>query len=508
MRADMSALVIKTALHLKDSHSQVSRLGTDIRTALLAVLALGVSACTGPEQILTQEAVQTEREQRANVPAVGSSSADARRVEDPPAVWLTRRELLANVENWTAFGKLALRSQTDSWSATLQWRQRGDDYRLRLSGPFGAGAVQIEGDPDSVTLRTSDNQTITASSPEELLYQHMGWWLPVSGMRYWILGRTEPSADLPAEQITIDQAGRVLNFAQTDWLVSYLDYQDVDGFSMPRKATLESERVRANLLVSRWQIDVQAVPDAPAEAHANDDNSAADEAAPEQQLLATQTTNEDSSLDTSTAIEAEPPADIESPEAQDTAVEDTGTLLSMLTPEQMWRKRRQALLNLVHWKAFGRVAAHTDGVSWSAKLYWRQGGGDYSIRFSEPLAGGGLELTGTGRRAALRDTQEVLRTGESPEALIKEQLSVAFPVTNLRYWLLGRVRPGIEVEQVFISDSGHPLYFDQDGWRVEYPAYDSAGERAMPTRVQLTGHSTQITIILTGWQTSGESNPQ
>jgi outer membrane lipoprotein LolB len=465
---------------------------------MLAVAALCVTACTGLEQILSDDAGQTVGTDRANVPAPDSGGSGAGPVEDPTLVWRERRALLADADDWTAFGKLALRSQTDAWSATLHWRQTGERYRIRLSGPFGAGALQIEGDSHGVALRTSDDQTLSASTPEELLYQHMGWWVPLSGMRYWILGRTEPDTNSPAEQVTVDQAGRVLSFSQSDWLVSYLDYEDVAGFSMPRKATFESRQVSAKLLISRWQIDVGTTGKTQVATQSQTDHSSAAETALEGDTLAAEDTDEASQASAQAQTDTEERTDVDEPEALSPAV----------TPTQVWRQRRQALLDLKTWKTFGRVVVRTGETSWSSALYWRQSGDNYSIRFSEPLAAGGVQLTGTGQRAELQGTAGEIDSAKQPEPLIEQHLGIVFPVTNLRYWLLGRVRPGIDVEQVFINKNGHALNFEQDGWRVDYRDYDLSGELAMPRRVEVRGGTTRITVVVSGWHTSGAADSE
>ena len=130
--------------------------------------------------------------------------------------------------------------------------QRGDDYRIRLTGPFGGGGLEIEGDPNAVELRTADNKVYTATDAEELLYQHVGWRMPLTGLRYWILGRVEPEA--PVEKVFIDVGGRVARFTQLGWKVNYYDYRDVDELAMPRKAALENDRVTASVLISRWTL--------------------------------------------------------------------------------------------------------------------------------------------------------------------------------------------------------------------------------------------------------------
>ncbi len=225
------------------------------RLGAVAGVALLLAACGGPGALISEDEVargaRDDLEPGVLGPAVESDKPEA--VDDPKAVWRERRKILRGIGEWSVFGKLALRTGDAGWTATLYWKQEGDSYRIRLSGPFGGGGVQIEGDGDRVELRTADNQVFTSSDPEQLLYDHVGWWVPLSGLRYWMLGRIEPG--VPVDRVYIDVAGRALQFLQDGWEVRYLDYRDVDGFAMPRKATLESDRVTASVLVSRWELE-------------------------------------------------------------------------------------------------------------------------------------------------------------------------------------------------------------------------------------------------------------
>ncbi len=221
-----------------------------LAVALLAAALLG--GCAGPEELARSDQVARDNKSAAekgvrDQPVAGTAPTP---VADPKGVWRERRKQLLALDHWTAFGKLALRSDSDAWSASLYWKQDGEDYRIRLSGPLGSGTVQIRGGPGGVELRTADNKTYQAASPEELLYKHAGWWVPLTGLRYWILGRIEPRT--PVARIFIDVAGRVVGFDQGGWRVKYLDYTDVDAFAMPRKAGLQNERVTASLLLTRW----------------------------------------------------------------------------------------------------------------------------------------------------------------------------------------------------------------------------------------------------------------
>lgn len=225
-----------------------------IRRLLPLLVPLGLMACASPDTVLREDQLARGSKEKVeegvqDQPIVGEAPEP---VDNPEEVWRERRARLLSIEQWTAFGKLALRSEGESWAATLYWRQLGDDYRIRLTGPFGGGGLEIEGDMASVELRTADNKVYTATDAEELLYQHMGWRMPLAGLRYWMLGRVEP--DAPVEKVFIDVGGRVVRFNQLGWKVNYYAYRDIEELAMPRKASLENDRVTASVLISKWKL--------------------------------------------------------------------------------------------------------------------------------------------------------------------------------------------------------------------------------------------------------------
>jgi outer membrane lipoprotein LolB len=170
---------------------------------------------------------------------------------DYPA-WAERREALAALEDWSLTGRLALRTEEESWSATLQWRQRGDDYRIRLTGPLGQGAVQIAGGPAGVTLTTATGERARAPDPEALLARTTGWRLPVSGLRHWLLGRDDPAQ--PVRSLEADGAGRPVRIAQGAWRIRYGGWHPEAPLDLPARLELEAPGVEARLAVTRWSI--------------------------------------------------------------------------------------------------------------------------------------------------------------------------------------------------------------------------------------------------------------
>ncbi|MGH8446203.1 MAG: lipoprotein insertase outer membrane protein LolB [Solimonas sp.] len=134
--------------------------------------------------------------------------------------------------------------------ADLRWRQQDDGrFDVRLSGPFGAGAISISGTEREVEIRTKDGVT-TTSDPEAWLQQQAGWTFPVRGLRWWARGL--PSPDSPAQPL-FDADGRLVTLVQDGWTFRYTEYQDVQGIALPRRFEAASERITLKLIVDRWE---------------------------------------------------------------------------------------------------------------------------------------------------------------------------------------------------------------------------------------------------------------
>jgi outer membrane lipoprotein LolB len=182
----------------------------------------------------------------AAVPGAVAPSADAL------AQFEAHRELLASIEDWTAGGRLSLTVSEESWSARVDWTQRGQASRLRLSGPFGQGAAELLMRPGAAELRTADDHRYSAETPEDLMVEHVGWSIPLDGLRYWLLGLPEPEVE-PAV-LELDDRGRISRLEQSGWTVRYLRYQSVGALEMPARLDFESPRVNGKLAVTRWEL--------------------------------------------------------------------------------------------------------------------------------------------------------------------------------------------------------------------------------------------------------------
>ncbi len=156
----------------------------------------------------------------------------------------------AELRDWSVAGRAALRAEGEAVSLSLRWEQRGEAYTIHLSGPFGAGAVRIEGQPGQVTLRDGAGQSATARSPEELLATQTGHQVPVTALRDWIIGR--PAGELDVEELSLDRAGRPARLEQAGWEVDFQGWSKVDGLELPSRVDLRSGSTHMRVALSGW----------------------------------------------------------------------------------------------------------------------------------------------------------------------------------------------------------------------------------------------------------------
>ena len=180
----------------------------------------------------------------------GCIGALLRRDEPPPSPGGPPDDVITR---WRALGKLAARTADRNWSASLDWRQAEEDFRLRLSGPFGQGALQVAGSPGRVELTTARGVRRSARTPEALLAQELDWDLPASALRHWITARARPG--VPVEDWALDEAGRLSSLAQQGWRLDYVYRGDSRGPSLPDRVTLRGEGVVVRIAIRDWRVE-------------------------------------------------------------------------------------------------------------------------------------------------------------------------------------------------------------------------------------------------------------
>lgn len=171
--------------------------------------------------------------------------------------WQRHQAALQPVDHFLISGRVT--SAELALRADLRWRQDTDGrYELRLSGPFGAGAVELRGDAQGVEVRNSDGSQYT-QDPEGWIRSRYGWTLPIAGLRHWVLGL--PIPDAPAQR-ALDASGRLATLVQNGWTLSYTEYRGQNGYDLPRRFEAANGQVKLKLLIDQWD-ELPAAPPIP-----------------------------------------------------------------------------------------------------------------------------------------------------------------------------------------------------------------------------------------------------
>lgn len=193
----------------------------------------GIAAAT----LLALSACQTP----SPPPAAPSPEATSR--------WQQHRQALGAIQNFSLQGRIG-RGGILGGSGDLAWQERGEQFDVLFSGALGVGAIHVVGTPTQFSVQTRKGE-FAAAEGAEVLREQLGWTVPVSSLRYWILGLPRPGA--PAA-LAVDEQGRLLSLDQDGWHLDYREYRSSnDGLELPRKLDLMHDDERLRLLVDRWE---------------------------------------------------------------------------------------------------------------------------------------------------------------------------------------------------------------------------------------------------------------
>lgn len=163
-----------------------------------------------------------------------------------------QRAQINNLQHWKILGKLGIRTPDKAISATVNWTQTDNYFDIFLSGPLGQGSTRIEGSDGDVSLHTNDQRPLRAASPEELLYQTVGWQLPISDLKYWVRGIAAPNHHV--DQLERNTDGTISLLAQQGWTITYTRYQIEHQLLLPARLVITRDKIRLTFIIKNWQL--------------------------------------------------------------------------------------------------------------------------------------------------------------------------------------------------------------------------------------------------------------
>jgi len=163
--------------------------------------------------------------------------------------WQERVEQLSALSQWSASGKLAIRTANNSQSASLEWQQSGPVTRIYLTGPMGLGATSIESDQKTLRVnRDGHTQTYDISSgiPRDAGITSD---LPLQALPHWIRGLPNPTT--PVEERVLEH-NLLQKLRQQGWTITFEDYRRFEHYTLPTRIKIERDDTQARLILRNW----------------------------------------------------------------------------------------------------------------------------------------------------------------------------------------------------------------------------------------------------------------
>lgn len=158
------------------------------------------------------------------------------------------------------------------------------------------------------------------------------------------------------------------------------------------------------------------------------------------------------------------------------------------------------LTRLNNFEATGKVGFSDGKRGGHATVRWTQTGNDYQIRLYGPLGSGSLEIAGVAKSVYLIQSTGERVHAKTPEALVSRELGWTIPVSGLRYWLRGLPAPGTPPKQMVYDPTHTELQrLEQQGWTVEYQAYQDVNGLRLPYKLLLKNGSIHLKFIFKEW---------
>ena len=83
-------------------------------------------------------------------------------------------------------------------------------------------------------------------NPDAMLRQRLGFAIPLTSLRYWILGVSDPEK----KSVSLATGG----FKQAGWEVASDKLTMVDGWMLPQKLRVQGAGVKLKILADSWDI--------------------------------------------------------------------------------------------------------------------------------------------------------------------------------------------------------------------------------------------------------------
>lgn len=183
-----------------------------------------------------------------SVPRLPGPAADR---DAATAAYRERAARLGELTGWRLEGRVVAKGSGESGQARIRWSRSDGEGRLAVGNPFGQTLLEMRRSPAGLRLRDARGGVFHGSRARAVLYQRLGWRVPVGHVADWALG-LGPQDRVPED---LDGRGRPRHLTAGPWTVTFPEYMRVDGLWLPRNLEVTRDGMELRIRVDRWRLD-------------------------------------------------------------------------------------------------------------------------------------------------------------------------------------------------------------------------------------------------------------
>ncbi|HTO50295.1 MAG TPA: lipoprotein insertase outer membrane protein LolB [Burkholderiales bacterium] len=148
--------------------------------------------------------------------------------------------------SFSLVARVAVRYGDEAASGRVTWQHSGAADELVISTPLGQGVAEITRRDGVYTLVAANGERHTATDPERLTQQVLGYAVPLDGLSDWVQGRPEPGV----AAVTRYDGDRLAELRQRGWLI---DYSGSDE-RPPKRVRVTRGDLDIRLVIDEWEL--------------------------------------------------------------------------------------------------------------------------------------------------------------------------------------------------------------------------------------------------------------
>ena len=168
---------------------------------------------------------------------------------------------LESFDSWRYTAKIGITTPTVREVANMVWEFSDQSNDIRLFGPLGIGAVNLQFDQFGVVLSDNSGVQHRGESAQGLLTQIVGWPIPIDALSSWLHALPDSEA---IYRYKLNESGtEVVLLEQFGWQIKYSSYRLYGEGEMsalrPRKITAtktlpDKTKLVVKLVSKSWEL--------------------------------------------------------------------------------------------------------------------------------------------------------------------------------------------------------------------------------------------------------------